>query len=160
MKAASKIKGNLADEWIPRIYESKIRVQRTRAYSLDILPRINLATIQHTLLGIELKVGNRRFACPDLSTARYLQVFAWIGCQDFAIPYDITRISNIADELESSWHKTLLFAEEESKGSSNSVKGRVKSATVKLIRSELEKIGSGAAIPEFKKTTKQEKYRS
>ena len=53
------------------------------------------------MLGIELKVANRRLLCPDLATARYLSVFARLGCDVIAVPYDITQISRIADELES-----------------------------------------------------------
>ena len=45
----------------------------------------------------------------------YLQVFARIGCQEVAIPYDITKISTIADDLESSWQKILLLFESETK---------------------------------------------
>ena len=33
-----------------------------------------------------------------------------------AIPYDITTISAIADELESSWHRMLLLADELQQG--------------------------------------------
>ncbi len=71
--------------------------------------------IQHTLLGVELKLGRKRLLCPDLATARYLSVFARIGCQDVAVPYDITKISHLADELESSWYRMLLLADQEAK---------------------------------------------
>lgn len=155
METAAEIREKLAGEWLPRIYEEKVRVQRTRAYHLDVPLRENRAVIQHTLLGIELKVGNRRFSCPDLSTARYLQVFARIGCQEVAIPYDITKISTIADDLESSWQKILLLLESETKDKIPSAQGRMRSALIKHLREEIEQIGAGELMPEFRQTTKQ-----
>jgi hypothetical protein len=155
MEIAAEIREKLAGEWLPRIYEEKVRVQRTRAHRLDVPERENRASILHTLLGIELKVGNKRFSCPDLSTARYLQVFARIGCRMIAIPYDITKISTIADELESSWQKIILLFEEAAKGKIPSAKGRMRSALIKQIREEIDTIGAGAPMPEFRQSTKQ-----
>ena len=155
MDAANEIREKLGEEWIPFIYREKIRSQRTRAYYLDIAKNESRAAILHTLLGIELKIGNRRFACPDLSTARYLQVFARIGCQNVAIPYDITKISTLADELEISWHKTLLYLEEAGSDKVASAKGRLRSGLIKEMRREIEEIGEGSLMPEFKQTTKQ-----
>lgn len=155
METAAEIREKLKEEWIPALYREKVRVQRTRAYHLDIAQKEHRAEIQHTLLGIELKIGNKRFSCPDLSTARYLQVFARIGCQEVAIPYDITKISILADELEISWHKTLLFFEELTKSKIASAKGRLRSGLIKEIRQEIEEIGAGSLMPEFKQSTKQ-----
>lgn len=155
MAVVDEIKTDLDEVWIPRIYEDKIRSQRTRSHKLDIPRKENRAIIQHTLLGVELKVGNKRFSCPDLSTARYLQVFAWLGCKDVAVPYDITKISNLADQLESSWHKMLLLVDKETKGKSSAVRGRLRAALIREVRQEIEEIGAGELMPEFKKSTKQ-----
>jgi len=155
METASEIREKLKDEWIPVIYREKVRSQRTRAYHLNIAPGEHRAEIHHTLLGIELKIGNKRFSCPDLSTARYLQVFARIGCQDVAVPYDITKISTLADELEIAWHKTLLFFEDLTKSKVASARGRLRSGLIKEIRQEVEEIGAGSLMPEFKQSTKQ-----
>ncbi len=155
MEIAAEIKEKLGDEWLPTIYREKVRTQRTRAHRLEVARRENRALIQHTLLGIELKVGNKRLACPDLSTARYLQIFARFGCQEVAVPYDITKISTLADELESSWHKSLLLLEAAVKNKTPSVKGRMRGALIKEMRDEIEKIGAGSLMPEFKQTTKQ-----
>ena len=155
MEIAAEIKENLGDEWLPAIYLEKVRTQRTRAHRLEVALRENRAVIQHTLLGIELKVGNKRFACPDLSTARYLQVFARLGCQEVAVLYDISKISTLADELESSWHKSLLLLEEAAKTKTPSVKGRMRSALIKEMRDEIAEIGAGSLMPEFKQSTKQ-----
>ena len=155
MEIAAEIREKLAGDWLPRIYGEKVRVQRTRAHHLDVPKRENRATVLHTLLGIELKIGNKRFACPDLSTARYLQVFARIGCQEIAIPYDITKISTIADDLESSRQKILLLFEEATKDKIPSAKGRMRSTLIRQIREEIEEIGAGELMPEFRQTTRQ-----
>jgi hypothetical protein len=155
MEAATEIRENLGGEWIPQIYRDKVRTQRTRSYHINVPQQENQAEILHTLLGIELKVGKYRFSCPDLSTARYLQVFARIGCQDVAIPYDITKISTLADELEIAWHKTILLFEEKTRDKIASAQGRMRSHLIKEIRQEIEEIGAGALMPEFRQSTKQ-----
>ncbi|HMS39480.1 MAG TPA: hypothetical protein PKE69_04585 [Pyrinomonadaceae bacterium] len=157
MEIANEIREKLGGEWLAAIYREKVRTQRTRAYHLEVPAAENRAEIQHTLLGIELKVGNNRFACPDLSTARYLQIFARIGCTQIAVPYDITKISHLADELESSWHKIILIFEESVKDKIASAKGRLRSALIKEVRTEIEEIGAGSLMPEFKQSTKQRK---
>src|SRR6185312_15791945 len=98
---------------------------RTRAYAFEqIKPRARIE-IQHTLLGVELKIGSRRLLCPDLATARYLSVFARAGCAHVAVPYDITKISQLADELESSWHRMLLLANHHAAAESEALKNRI-----------------------------------
>lgn len=157
MDVAAEIKEKLAIEWLPEIYLTKVRSQRTRSFRLEILKRENRAVVQHTLLGVELKVGNQRFSCPDLSTARYLQIFARIGCCEIAVPYDITKISTLADELESSWHKSLLVLDETAKDKTSAVRGRMRAGLIKEMREEIEAIGAGSLMPEFKQSTKQRK---
>ena len=148
MDVAAEIRTELETDWLPTIYREKVRSQRTRAYKLDIPKRENQAEVLYTLLGIELKVGRRRFACPDLSTARYLRVFARVGCTQFAIPYDITQISGVADELETSWQRTLLLLDQMD---SNADRSKV----VKVIRDEITLIGPGEAMPLFDRETRQ-----
>ena len=148
--AVREAKAELDEAWLPTIYSQKVRSQRTRAYKLDITPRENRAEIQYTLLGIELKVGRKRFACPDLATARYLRVFARIGCREFAIPYDITQISPVADELETSWQRSLLLLDQMDQNSA-------RTKLVKAIRDEVAEIGPGDAMPLFDRETRQRK---
>ena len=157
MDIKTDIKEKLNAEWLPEIYRVKVRTQRTRAHQLEILKRENRAIIQHTLLGVELKVGNQRFSCPDLSTARYLQIFARLGCQAVAVPYDITKISTLADELESAWQKILLLLEKAAEDKTAPVKGRMRAFLIKEIRQEIDEIGAGSLMPEFKQSTKQRK---
>ncbi len=150
MNIAAEICATLADDWLPAIYEKKIRSQRTRAYKLNIPKKENNAEIQYTLLGIELKVGRKRFSCPDLATARYLRVFARLGCNEFAVPYDITKISPAADEIETSWQRALVLLE---KLAGDDAADR--STLIKTIRNEIVKIGPGDAMPLFDRETKQ-----
>jgi hypothetical protein len=107
------------------------------------------------LLGVELKVGRRRLLCPDLATARYLSVFARIGSSDVAVPYDITKISQLADELESSWYRMLLLVEQEARARSPQFKTRLRGLLLAKIRAEIEEAGAGTRVPEFRQNTKQ-----
>ena len=155
MNISAIVRDRMGDEWIPTIYLQTIRPQRTRAYNLEIPQRENDAQILHTLLGIELKVGKRRFACPDLSTARYLRVFARIGCRDFAIPYDITKIAPAADDLEMSWQRSLLILEDEFGRKPARAVAQYRSALIREIRNEIHDAGACDKTPEFKRSTKQ-----
>lgn len=146
MDAIAEVRSALAEAWLPSIYREKIRSQRTRAYKLNITKREHTPQIQYTLLGIELKVGRKRFACPDLATARYLLVFARLGCREFAIPYDISTISAFADELETSWQRSLLVLENKN--------GHLASL-VKAVRDEITAIGPGEPMPLFDTQTRQ-----
>lgn len=152
MNIAAEISASLADDWLPAIYENKVRSQRTRAFKIEVPKRENVPEIQYTLLGIELKVGRRRFSCPDLATARYLRIFARIGCREFAIPYDITKISGIADELETSWQRALLMVEKLARGGDPA---RARTDLIKAIRDEITKIGPGEPMPLFDRETRQ-----
>src|SRR5690349_18882027 len=125
------------------IYSQKIRTIRTRSCSLEIPERENEVQILHTLLGIELKIGRQRFSCPDLPTARYMRVFARIGCREFALPYDITKISTLADELETSWQIALLLLEATNGGLTDLQVKRRRSDYIKKVRKEIAAIGPG-----------------
>ncbi len=157
MIVVEKIKLSLADEWLPAIYAKKVRPTRTRSVHLDVPTRENVSEIQYTLLGIELKVGKRRFACPDLATARYMRVFARIGVSDFAIPYDITKISPLADELETAWHRAGILITELTRKDGDQTKKRARTKLIRTMRTEIEEAGAGAAMPEFNLETKQRK---
>ena len=155
MSISSIVRERLGSEWMPAIYSERIRPQRTRAFQLDVPERENDAQIQHTLLGIELKVGRRRFSCPDLATARYLRVFARVGSREFAVPYDITKIGPAADELETSWQRALLLLENELEHKSTRARSQYRSALVREIRNEINAAGAGSRMPSFDRSTKQ-----
>jgi hypothetical protein len=151
----ARVKVELEDAWLPHIYRERIRSKPTRAYHFEVLPKTARVEIQHTLLGVELKAGRRRWLCPDLATARYLSVFARAGCADVAVPYDITRISLLADELESSWHRMFLIADHLAAGRTAPFKARIRRLLLTQIRAEVSAAGAGASLPEFKQSTKQ-----
>jgi hypothetical protein len=153
--AAQNIQQQLGETWLPRIYRERILKLRTRSYHFDSAKPSARIEIQHTLLGVELKLGRKRLLCPDLATARYLSVFARIGCQDVALPYDITKISQLADELESSWYRMLLLADQEARGKNTRFKGRLLGLLIAKIRTDIAAAGAGAKVPEFKQSTRQ-----
>ena len=152
---AQQIREQLGDAWLPRIYRERILKLRTRSYHFETANSPKRIIIQHTLLGVELKVGRKRLLCPDLATARYLSVFARLGCKDVAVPYDITKISQLADELESSWYRMLLLVDQGGKNRSASFKTRVRGSLIADIRAEITAAGAGTRIPEFKQTTRR-----
>ena len=152
---AAQVRAELKDTWLPDIYRQRIRTKRTRSYHFARLPTKRRVEIQHTLLGVELKAGRRRFLCPDLATARYLSVFARAGCEDVAVPYDITKISQFADELESSWHRMFLLVDHYAGNTSEALRNRIGRLLVENIRTEIAELGAGDSVPEFKQTTKQ-----
>jgi hypothetical protein len=149
------IERELGDSWLPRIYRERVLSLRTRGYEFPAPAKNAKAEIHHTLLGIELKVGRRRLLCPDLATARYLAVFARIGCRAVAIPYDITKISLAADELESSWHRMLLTWDRLTLDRSAAFRARIQRQLIGKVRDEIEAAGAGPRIPEFRLVTKQ-----
>lgn len=151
----SEVRERLGEEWPPRVYRERILPLRTRAHAVPAATKNAAVEVQHTLLGIELKVGRRRVSCPDFATARYLSVFARAGVARVAVPYDITKISRLADDLESAWQRTLLLADHLTEGRAPSFRARVRSATLKEVRREVEESGAGSAVPQFNQNTKQ-----
>lgn len=137
------------------IYKNKILSQRTRQYELRAGTKSSHVEVLHTLLGIELKIGNRRLLCPDLATARYLSVFARLGCDIIAVPYDITQISRLADELESSWHRMFVLIDHITTDRTQRLKTVVRKRLLTHTRARLEELGAGAKVPQFNQRTKQ-----
>jgi hypothetical protein len=154
-----EIRDRLGDEWPPRIYRERILATRTRSHVVPAATKNAPVEVQHTLLGIELKVGRRRISCPDLATARYLSVFARAGLTEVAVPYDITKISHLADVLESAWQRMLLLSDHLTEGSAGTLGKRVRSAVVKEARREIVEAGAGTAIPQFNQNTRQRPQR-
>jgi hypothetical protein len=150
-----EIEATMGESWLPDIYSRRILNLRTRSYDFPSLARNSPPEIQHTLLGIELKVGQKRMLCPDLATARYLAVFARAGCKAIAIPYDITKVSHLADELESSWHRMLLLAGSLTSERKAAFATRVRTMLIGKVRDGITAAGAGTRIPEFKQSTKQ-----
>ena len=152
---AQNIQEQLGESWLPRIYRERILKLRTRSYHFENAKPSARVEVQHTLLGVELKIGRRRLLCPDLATARYLSVFARLGCQDVALPYDITKISHLADELESSWYRMFLLVEQEARAESARFRARLRGLLIAKIRATIEEAGPGTRVPEFRQETRQ-----
>lgn len=150
-----EIKSRMSDQLISVIYKDKIRTLRTRRIELNAPATKTSIEVMHTLLGVELKVGRKRITCPDLSTARYLTVFARLGVTDVAIPYDITQIARLADDLESSWHRMLMLAEHLAEETGLRSSSSIQQSLIKDQRNEVLAIGSGPAIPQFNQNTRQ-----
>ena len=155
----TQIENTMGESWLPAIYRDRILTLRSRSYVFPA-PASRRSKpappeIQHTLLGIELKVGRKRMLCPDLATARYLAIFARAGCAAVAIPYDITRISHLADELDSSWHRMLLLADSLIGDRSEAFAARIRGLLIGKVRDEISAAGAGTRIPEFKQSTKE-----
>lgn len=165
---ASEIVETLGAEWLPRIYREQILVLRTRSHTLPVAAdetrgrrkERGTVEVQHTLLGVELKVGNRRLSCPDLATARYLSVFARAGSSEVAVPYDITKISPLADRLESAWHRMLILVSHLAEDRNAAFRSRLRQRIVGEAKREIEGAGAGAAVPQFNQNTKQRKQRA
>jgi hypothetical protein len=155
-----EVKESMAGQLISAIYRDRIRPMRTRSYQLSPIAKKNHAEILQTLLGIELKIGKRRLLCPDLATARYLSVFARLGVESVAVPYDITQISRLADELESAWFRMLTLIDHLTADSSERLRSRVQSRLILDERAEVTSLGAGPAIPQFNQNTKQRKGKS
>lgn len=155
MRTVAEIKDAMGEVWMPRIYRERILNLRTRAHHLDVPVKVRQVEVQHTLLGVELKVGRRRVLCPDLATARYLAVLARAGCSDIAVPYDITQISRLADELESSWHRMLLLIEQAGEERTVAFRSRLRTLLLGEVRAEIMEAGAGTPVPQFNQNTKQ-----
>jgi hypothetical protein len=140
---ADKIQTELGEYWLPKIYQDRVLKLRTRAYQFDNVKRGVWIEIQHTLLGVELKIGRKRLLCPDLATARYLSVFARAGCRNVALPYDITKISHLADQLESSWYRMLLLVDYQAVNESERFRNRLRSLLTERVEKEVAGAGVG-----------------
>ena len=151
---ADQIRAQLGESWLSQIYIDRVLSLRTRSYHFGGFPGRAQVEIHHTLLGVELKVGRRRFLCPDLATARYLSVFARVSCNDVAIPYDITQLSLVADWFESSWQRMLLLIDHEAP---ETMRTRIRGLLIAKLRAEIAAAGAGTAMPEFKLSTRQKR---
>ena len=152
----AQLREGLGGEWPARVYRERVLPLRTRSHAVPAAasPAARVEVL-HTLLGVELKVGRRRMSCPDLATARYLSFFARAGVREAAVPYDITKVSRAADEMESAWQRMILMADRLTEGRAKSARARLRSAARREVRREIEEAGAGAAVPQFRQETRQ-----
>lgn len=142
-------------DWISTIYQEQIRPGRTRSFKMDIPERESSPVILHTLLGTELKIGKLRIHCPDLGTARYLLIFASLGCREIAVPYDISLLPAIADHLTAVLDRTFSIFDDLAKAENPQKRGRARAKLIKTLRDEIKTIGAGEMMPLFDRSTKQ-----
>ena len=157
--AVMEVRALIGARWLAEVYRQQVLPLRTRSVRVHAAARGESVEPHHTLLGIELKIGRHRQHCPDLATARYLAVWARAGCTEVAIPYDITQISHLADELESAWHQLWLLAGYTTACRSPSFQTRVRSLLIYELRREVNASGAGPAVPLFNQNTKQRTQR-
>lgn len=138
------IVAELNESWLPLIYRDQVLKAPTRSYNLGPIKGHPRVSIQQTLLGVELKIGHRRLSCPDIGTARYLAIFAKVGCHKVVVPYNITKIPPVADQLESSWHRMLSRIERHAVGRPESFKTRIRRRLIDKLRAELEQFSEQA----------------
>jgi hypothetical protein len=153
----AEVKRQLGDQLISVIYRDRVRAIRTRSYRLDAPVKKTAVEVMHTLLGVELKIGKRRLLCPDLAMARYLSVFARLGVAEVATPYDITQVSRLADDLESSWYRMLTLVEHLAVEQSARFRSRVLAILIADERNGIIEAGAGPVVPQFNQNTKQRK---
>ncbi len=98
-------------EKLGRTYGKEVLSGRTRVVSLP--GRKCEPRLLNTFLGFELQVAQKRITCPDMSTARYLRIFAEVGMPSVRTPYDPTLTTCVLPQLEQSLKriKDLLLEE-------------------------------------------------
>ncbi|MEP7270575.1 MAG: hypothetical protein ABI882_03685 [Acidobacteriota bacterium] len=157
--ALEAVLARLGDGTVASLYVREVRNLRTRSYQFRA-PRTPVRVeVLHTLLGIELKIGRSRLLCPDRATARFLAVFAALGVEEVAVPYDITQVARLADLFESAIEQMMTTLEAETEAMSIRMKGRVRNLLIGLQRDEIGRAGAGPAIPEFDQNTRQRRRR-
>jgi hypothetical protein len=71
------------------------------------------------------------------------------------VPYDITQISWIADELESSWQRMNLLVDHFAAGRSARLRAMVLRRLIEEIRRSLSSTGAGDKFPHFAAPARQ-----
>jgi hypothetical protein len=68
----------------------RLQVLPIKTRCIHLLGHKTPARIIETLLGCEVKASYKRIHCPDRVTARYVKLFAELGCRTIRLPYDPT----------------------------------------------------------------------
>ena len=92
-------------------YGEQVLSGRTRVVSLP--GRKCEPRILNTFLGFELQVAQKRITCPDMTTARYLRIFAEVGMPSVRTPYDPTLTTCVLPQLEQALRKVKNLLLEE-----------------------------------------------
>lgn len=120
------------DDFLDTFVEG-VTTEKTR--KVPLLGRKCTPQLMRTFLGYELKLGKKRITCPDMTTARYLRIFAEVGCDNIEIPYDPTQTASLIPHLE----KYFRNIKEEIL-QQDSLKSEYARRTFRMIRTRLDQV--------------------
>jgi len=90
----------------------KDRIATVPCYSLDLPKPEEPIEIENLLFGWRLKIGKKAIDCSSETQARYLRVFAEMGCDQTLVPKDDTYLSSIVNHWESLFEKAQAALQE------------------------------------------------
>ena len=90
----------------------KDRIATVPCYSLDLPKPEEPIEIENLLFGWRLKIGKKAIDCSSEAQARYLRVFAEMGCDQTLVPKDDDYLSSIVNQWESLFEKAQAALQE------------------------------------------------
>jgi hypothetical protein len=88
------------------------RIATVPCYSLDLPKPEEPIEIENLLFGWRLKIGKKAIDCSSETQARYLRVFAEMGCDQTLVPKDDAYLSSIVNQWESLFEKAQAALQE------------------------------------------------
>jgi len=88
------------------------RIASVPCYSLDLPKPEEPIKIENSLFGWRLKIGKKTIDCPSEAQARYLRVFAEMGCDQTLVPKDDAYLSSIVNQWETLFEKAQAALQE------------------------------------------------
>lgn len=131
------------DKGLLEIYCAQVLPVKTR--TIHLLGRKCTARIIHTLLGFEVQASYKRIHCPDRVTARYLRLFAELGCRIIKLPYDPTVTARVLPDLEASIERLLEVVR--TRFTKRQLRLYVTRELFRLMRAQLQKSTAALAVP-------------
>jgi len=90
----------------------KHRIAAVPCYGLDLPKPEEPIKIENSLFGWRLKIGKKAIDCSSEAQARYLRVFAEMGCDQTLVPKDDAYLSSIINQWESLFEKAQAALQE------------------------------------------------
>jgi hypothetical protein len=90
----------------------KDRIAAVPCYSFDLPKSEEPIKIENSLFGWRLKIGRKTIDCSSEAQARYLRVFAEMGCDQTLVPKDDAYLSSIVNQWESLFEKAQAALQE------------------------------------------------
>jgi type I restriction enzyme M protein len=88
------------------------RIAAVPCYSLDLPKPEEPIEIENSLFGWRLQIGKKAIDCSSEAQARYLRVFAELGCDQTLVPKDDAYLSSIMNQWESLFEKAQAALQE------------------------------------------------